>query len=421
MRPRPDSLLADPRQVIAELQLANAELRRTLDERTAERDKSEDQKAALAGVLDVINSSLGDLAPVFDAMLEQAMRLCGAAFGMFSTYDGEAFRLASSCGVPPVYAEHLARVARVRAGRPGRSGALERIVNGEPTVHIADITTEEAYRSGNHGRRALADLGGARTTVWVALRKDEILLGQIAMYRQEVRSFTDGQIALLQNFAATPHLNRVVHSTLRMQDAEARAAAASEITDRMHVGLVVTDASGKVSEANQLATVIIDEADGLFIRNGVLRAARRADDLELARLIFEAAGGFTESATRPSGVMQIARPSQRRPLPLMVSPIRNSSSPLGRVRAVSITFSDPEQVPELDRESLARLYRLTRREAAVAALLLQGNSPAAAAAQLEMTMNTVRTHIRHIFEKMNVDRLSEFVRLVLRGPIAGRF
>jgi DNA-binding CsgD family transcriptional regulator len=70
---------------------------------------------------------------------------------------------------------------------------------------------------------------------------------------------------------------------------------------------------------------------------------------------------------------------------------------------------------------LARLYGLTRSEAAVAVLLLHGKSPADAAAELTITMNTVRTHIQHIFQKAAVDRLSEFVRLVLRGPIAGIF
>jgi GAF domain-containing protein len=80
--------------------------------------------------------------------------------------------------------------------------ALHRLTQGENLVHIRDVTAEDAYRSGDPIRRALADLGGARTGVWVALRKDALLLGAFVIYRKEVRLFTDKQTALLQNFAA---------------------------------------------------------------------------------------------------------------------------------------------------------------------------------------------------------------------------
>src|SRR6266852_6040802 len=90
---------------VADLQRANAELRRQLDECRAERDEALAQQTATAEVLQVINSSPGDLAPVFDAMLEKAMRLCGAAFGELHTYDGERFHTAALRGVPAAYAE----------------------------------------------------------------------------------------------------------------------------------------------------------------------------------------------------------------------------------------------------------------------------------------------------------------------------
>src|ERR1700746_3979194 len=80
--------------------------------------------------------------------------------------------------------------------------AHPRLVSGEDVVQVEDITAEDIYRSGNPSRRALADLGGARTVLWVALRKDSAALGAFVIYRKEVRPFTDKQIALLQNFAA---------------------------------------------------------------------------------------------------------------------------------------------------------------------------------------------------------------------------
>jgi GAF domain-containing protein len=154
-----------------------------------------EQQTATAEVLGVINSSPGDLAPVFDAMLDKATRLSEAAFGTLFTYDGECFHAVALRGVPAVFADTLDAPVR-----PDPGAALSRIVRGEPFVHSEDVANEAAYR-GPAGR-ALVELGGARSTLAVPLRKDDALLGAFAIYRQEVRPFSDKQIALLQNFAA---------------------------------------------------------------------------------------------------------------------------------------------------------------------------------------------------------------------------
>src|SRR5205085_3458311 len=157
-----------------------------------------EQQTATAEVLQVINSSPGDLAPVFEAMLEKAMRLCGAAFGFLDTYDGEHFRTAAVHGVPAPFAEFR----RHNPPNYGPGTMPARILDRERFVHVVDLMAEDAYREGEPNRRALVELGGARTALIVPLLKDRAVLGFITIFRQEVRPFTDKQIALLQNFAA---------------------------------------------------------------------------------------------------------------------------------------------------------------------------------------------------------------------------
>jgi GAF domain-containing protein len=157
-----------------------------------------DQQTATAEVLGVINSSPGDLTPVFDAMLEKATRLCETAFGAMFTYDGERFHITAAHG-PPALVRSLKKFGPISA-EPGTM--LERHLSGELVVQRADIASDQPDNAGPLVRRAFVDLGGARSSVSVALQKDSKLLGVIQAYRQEVQPFTEKQIALLQNFAA---------------------------------------------------------------------------------------------------------------------------------------------------------------------------------------------------------------------------
>jgi PAS domain S-box-containing protein len=157
-----------------------------------------EQQTATAEVLGVINSSPGNPTPVFEAMLEKAMRLCEAAFGFMMLYDGERFLPGAQRGVPAALAKYFAD----GPDKPGPGEAHTRILAGESLIHSLDYKEEEPYLRGNPLRRAVVDIGGARTALVIALRREQTLLGTFTVYRQEVRAFTEKQIALLQNFAA---------------------------------------------------------------------------------------------------------------------------------------------------------------------------------------------------------------------------
>jgi len=159
--------------------------------------ESLEQQTATSEILQVISSSPSDLPPVFDAMLEKAMRLCEAAFGHLATYDGVSFHTAAIRGVPVPFAEFRRQGPQIY----GPGTGVARLLAGERVVHFIDVADTDVYRSGDPNQRALVELGGARSALVVPLLKDESVRGFITIYRQEVKPFSDKQIALLQNFA----------------------------------------------------------------------------------------------------------------------------------------------------------------------------------------------------------------------------
>jgi len=175
--------------------IANREA--ALQQRTVELSTALEQQTATAEVLQVINSSPGDLAPVFEALLDKAIRLCDAASGTLWTCAGERFDPITVGGASRLGEWfHQHGPARAAPDTPGG-----RLLSGERVVHIADVRQDPAYRA--HPRyREMADLENCRTLVAVGLRKEDTLLGMITAYRQEIRPFSDKQITLLQNFAA---------------------------------------------------------------------------------------------------------------------------------------------------------------------------------------------------------------------------
>ena len=155
------------------------------------------QQTATADVLKVISSSPGELEAVFDAVLENAVGLCEAKFGNLLLYEGDRFRRVALYNAPPDWAERHDPLIRIVETNP-----LSRLVATKQVLHMADIRTEQAYIERETAFVALAEVAGARTVMTVPMLKENELVGAIAIYRQEVRPFTDKQIELVQNFAA---------------------------------------------------------------------------------------------------------------------------------------------------------------------------------------------------------------------------
>jgi GAF domain-containing protein len=146
-----------------------------------------------------ISSSPGDLGPVFAAMLENAVRICDATFGNIYRAEGDGLRNVTTHNTPPVFAQALGSSPYFS---PGPKNPVRRMMTTKAVVHVADVAATEAYAEGEPISIASVELGGTRTLMIVPMLKDNELVGAFTLARQEVRPFTEKQIALVQNFAA---------------------------------------------------------------------------------------------------------------------------------------------------------------------------------------------------------------------------
>jgi GAF domain-containing protein len=181
----------------AVIAIENTRLLNELRQRTGDLSEALEQQTATSEVLKVISSSPGDLKPIFNAMLENAVRICEAKFGIMFSFNDGAFRALSSYGDPGGHSIEQPHVLSEHPHNP-----LTRMANSKEAVHIADLTAERAYIERNARVVRLVESAGARTLLDVPMLKDGGLIGAFVLYRQEVRPFTDKQIELVKNFAA---------------------------------------------------------------------------------------------------------------------------------------------------------------------------------------------------------------------------
>ena len=179
----------------AVIAIENTRLLNELRQRTDDLSEALEQQTATSEVLKVVSRSPGNLEPVFDAMLQNAVRICGAKFGNLMLREGDAFRLGASHGAPQAYVDYL-HSNQVFRTNPG----LAQLVKTKEHYHLTDISAAPTF--GDELREATVNLAGARTLIGVPMLKDDKVIGAIIIYRQEVRPFTNKQIELVKNFAA---------------------------------------------------------------------------------------------------------------------------------------------------------------------------------------------------------------------------
>ena len=260
----------------ARLQESYADLENKVEQRTSELSESLEQQTATSEVLQAISSSSGELEPVFQKMLENATRVCGADFGVMNLWDGENFSIGADYSVPPAFVAYRKRAPI----HPHPESGLAAVVRTHQFAHIQDVRQGGAYRGGDPTVVGIADVAGARTILIVPMLKEDELIGTITIYRKEVRLFTDKQVALVENF--TKQAVIAIENTRLLRQLRERTQDLTNSLEELRTAqdrLVQTE---KLASLGQLTAGIAHEIKNPlnFVNNFSALSAELVDELQ---------------------------------------------------------------------------------------------------------------------------------------------
>jgi class 3 adenylate cyclase len=263
--------------------------------------QSLEQQTATSDVLRVISSSPGELEPVFAAMLASATRICEAELGNLFLRDEEALRAVAWHGEPTYVNTWRGDALIIKTDVPDIP--LTRLVTTKQPVHVTDLRKEATYKAGFAPLVALVDKGGARTLLIVPMLKEGTLVGAIAIYRQQVRRFTDSQIALVENFADQAVI--AIENARLLRELRERTEDVVKLNQQLEQR--VTDQVGEIERMSRLRRFLPPQVADLIVASGTekeLESHRR----EITALFCDLRGftGFSESAD-PEDVMTLLR------------------------------------------------------------------------------------------------------------------
>jgi len=217
-----------------------------------------------------------------------------------------------------------------------------------------------------------------------------------------------------------PHLRRAVAIHRRIVGLEVERQSINRALDHWPLGVILIGRDGRTLLSNRSAEAILNEKDGLVLERGGLRAALPDETVRLRSFIRDAIETNTGLGASGGGTLTISRPSFKMPLNLVVTPSCGQNPALtniARAAAAIVFLSDPESKPVPNEAALMCLYGLSRAEAKVGSLFGQGKTVRDVSEELRISVNTVKTHLKRVFEKTGTRRQAELVRLVLSSPL----
>ena len=208
-----------------------------------------------------------------------------------------------------------------------------------------------------------------------------------------------------------PHLLRAVQIRRRLASVELDKRHALEALDQLDAGVLLVGPHGAVLHANRAAQLVLTAGDGLGVTHSTLVCARSEDTRTLLKLV----SGATDAAMEePSPMLAVQRPSGRRPLSVVVVPLRGEREELAAPSASAIVFvMDPERVAPTTAEHLRDLYGLTPAEARTAEAVIDADRLQDIADKFRVSLSAIRIHLQHVFEKTDTHRQAELVRLLV--------